>query len=438
MVDEQSLLEANVFDYGDDPKVFNENRLLIAFVVLVLVVSAAPLSKTARVRAASEIHVFPGQSIQDAINGASDGDTIVVENGIHVEGQYPIVVNRSITLTGQNVLETVIDGNGSNRGILLVKTDGVRIFNLTIQKTTESFGVSGISLYEVRFVEVSDCIVANCGDGLLLTNSSENNITRNSIVNNKNDGIYLRSASSFNIISENNVTHNPKGITIVDTNCQHNAIYHNNFVANTNQQSDVSTSTSWDNGYPSGGNYWDDHANEDLFNGVGQNLTGSDGIADASYRDTDEYPLADPVYVFHLYEWNHDDYYALISSNWTVYDFKFDPSVGSFLTFEAVGPEGTVGCCKLVLPKNVLWVEEGESWIVTVNGTAPATNPLILEDVTSTSFFLTYNHSAEVIEIAGTHVVPEYNLLIFLLLMVSSVGASFFMRRKGEGLKLSG
>jgi len=147
MVDEQLLLKADVLDYDDDPKVCYENRLLVAFVALVLLVSATPLFKIDEVRAVSEIHVSSSQSIQEAINNAADGDTIVVQNGFHVEGQYPIIVNKSITLTGQNVVETVINGNGTNRGILLVKTDSVRILNLTVQNTTSGLGVSGISNY---------------------------------------------------------------------------------------------------------------------------------------------------------------------------------------------------------------------------------------------------------------------------------------------------
>ena len=415
---------------GDDLKVFNENRLLIAFVVLVLVISAAPLSKTAGVRAVSEIHVSSSQSIQNAINGASDGDTIVVENGIHLEGQYPIMVNRSLTLTGQNTAETIIDGNGSDVGILLVRADNVRILNLTIQNTTQNDYAAGISLSNVKLAEVADCVLTNCGSGLVLMNSSEDNITRNNIVRNKSFGVSLHSGSSFNVILDNNVTQNPTGVNFYDTSCQHNAFYHNNFLGNANQQGGFGTATSWDGGYPSGGNYWDDHTNEDLFRGVGQNLTGSDGIADVSYRGLDEYPLAEPVYVFHLYDWNDNDYYALVSSNSTVYGFNFNPGLGSFLTFRVAGLEGTVGCCRMILPKDILWVGEGESWTVTVNGTAPTASPLILEDSNSTSFFFTYGHSTEVIEIAGTHAVPEYDLVVFLLFSVILAGVSFFMRRR--------
>jgi hypothetical protein len=51
----------------------------------------------------------------------------------------------------------------------------------------------------------------------------------------------------------------------------------------------------WDNGYPSGGNYWIGYVCPDKFNGPGQNITGGDGIGDAPLvidaDDIDHYPL---------------------------------------------------------------------------------------------------------------------------------------------------
>jgi hypothetical protein len=423
MDNEQSLLEACVLFVVMIKKAWKKNGFLVAFVMLVLLGLVVPLFMNMDVAAASEIHVLPGQSIQEAINNAVDGDTIIVQNGIHIEGQYPVFLNRSITLAGQSVTETVINGNGTDRGILLVKANGVRVFNLTIQNTTENFAVSGVSLVNVMFTEVSNCILTNCGSGLGLTNSSENNVTRNNIRNNKSFGVYLHSASSSNIISGNNVTGNPTGISIADTSCQHNMIYHNNFVANTNQQTGSGTSNGWDDGYPSGGNYWDDHANDDMFGGIGQNETGSDGIADTSYHDIDAYPLVEPMCVFYMYTWSQLDYYVLISSNSTVYDFQFDPNVGKFVVFKAVGFVGTVGCCRVVLPKDILWVQSAESWMVTLNETIPATSPFILEDLHNTYVFLSYDHSTQMIKIAGTCAVPEYSLLALALLLTLSVAS---------------
>jgi len=57
-------------------------------------------------------------------------------------------------------------------------------------------------------------------------------------------------------------------------------------------------SNQWDNGYPSGGNYWSDYVGVDNFRGPHQNITGSDGIGDTNYSidmdSIDHYPLMEP------------------------------------------------------------------------------------------------------------------------------------------------
>jgi PKD repeat protein len=54
----------------------------------------------------------------------------------------------------------------------------------------------------------------------------------------------------------------------------------------------------WDDGYPSGGNYWSGYAGVDLYSGPYQNQTGSDGIGDTPYvvgvNNQDHYPLTIP------------------------------------------------------------------------------------------------------------------------------------------------
>jgi len=75
-----------------------------------------------------------------------------------------------------------------------------------------------------------------------------------------------------------------------------NTVYHNNFVNNSMQvYSGIGTGNQWDNGYPSGGNYWSDYADEDNYSGPDQDQPGSDGIGDTPYRvlplGYDNYPL---------------------------------------------------------------------------------------------------------------------------------------------------
>jgi hypothetical protein len=78
-----------------------------------------------------------------------------------------------------------------------------------------------------------------------------------------------------------------------------NHIYHNSFVSNNNHTFLINTSDNrWDNGYPSGGNYWDDYNGTDYYNGPFQNETGSDDIGDMPYHmdesNQDRYPLMKP------------------------------------------------------------------------------------------------------------------------------------------------
>jgi len=51
----------------------------------------------------------------------------------------------------------------------------------------------------------------------------------------------------------------------------------------------------FDDGYPSGGNYWDDMTGIDLKNGPKQDMDGSDGIIDESHKDWDRYPMVHPL-----------------------------------------------------------------------------------------------------------------------------------------------
>jgi parallel beta-helix repeat protein len=84
------------------------------------------------------------------------------------------------------------------------------------------------------------------------------------------------------------------GVRLISSS--NNEFYHNNFVDNTLQVVSDSSTNVWDNGYPSGGNYWSDYTNVDEFGGVYQNTTGSDGIWDNPYiidtNNMDRYPLA--------------------------------------------------------------------------------------------------------------------------------------------------
>jgi hypothetical protein len=130
------------------------------------------------------------------------------------------------------------------------------------------------------------------------TSISENNITSNY----SGAGLSLYQIFGFPaMIFGNNIFENDVGISIAGTlNSGTYAIYNNNFFNNTNQVVNPSNNQgiAWDNGYPSGGNYWGDYNGTDFSHGLGQNKTGSDGIGDTPYiidaNNTDHYPLMNP------------------------------------------------------------------------------------------------------------------------------------------------
>jgi hypothetical protein len=78
-------------------------------------------------------------------------------------------------------------------------------------------------------------------------------------------------------------------------------VYHNNLINNTQNAYDECSDT-WDNGYPSGGNFWSDYTGVDEYSGPEQDIPGSDGIGDTPYiiqgyygpNEIDRYPLMNP------------------------------------------------------------------------------------------------------------------------------------------------
>ena len=63
----------------------------------------------------AEIHVFSGESIQDAIDTAPDGETIIVHDGTYIEN---LLIEKDIMLQSENGAgSTIIDGSLGNRSL---------------------------------------------------------------------------------------------------------------------------------------------------------------------------------------------------------------------------------------------------------------------------------------------------------------------------------
>ena len=190
----------------------------------------------------------------------------------------------------------------SHSQIVLANTTSSILRNLIV-----SDGWSGIRLLSSNSNILTNLTLKKCIAGIRLDNS-HNNIINNIKVFEFYDSAICLDESDENLIFDNDITLNweyASGICI--WSASKNKIYHNNFFILEGYRVDIVKSkfNYWDDGYPSGGNYWSDYTGVDLYSGPFQNETGSDGIGDTPYiidaNNIDWYPLMKP------YPWaNHD------------------------------------------------------------------------------------------------------------------------------------
>ncbi len=219
----------------------------------------------------------------------SEGHSIVGNNitantydGISLDGSsYCSISGNNITNNNNGILfdkslyNTISENTitNSNSGIWLESSANNNIFGNTIKNTT----FEGISLGDSSNCSIKGNNIANNGEGIWLDRSSYSDISGNNITNN-GEGIWLY--SSYCSISGNIVADNGKGIwlessannnifgnTIKNTTFEgillslssDNVIVHNNLINNTGQVYSYQCVNVWDDGYPSGGNYWSDY-----------------------------------------------------------------------------------------------------------------------------------------------------------------------------------
>lgn len=234
--------------------------------------------------------------------------------------------NTGISLSDSSNNNTIAENNvrGNHFGIHLFRSSNNRVAENNITNNSEGIIVSGDSLGQSINNTIIENNAINNDKGIVLLNNSSNSSVIKNIIAHNSQGISIEissgnyiignnvttsrevglriSESSNNVIAENNVAENniygySLGIRL--SLSSGNRIHHNNFINNSRQASTFnSTLNLWDDGYPSGGNYWSDYTGADLYSGPYQNMTGSDGLGDTPYiidaDNRDRYPLMKP------------------------------------------------------------------------------------------------------------------------------------------------
>jgi parallel beta-helix repeat protein len=233
---------------------------------------------------------WDGLDLYFSSNNSISGNNVTANNWLGIE-LYDSCNNNVVS--GNNVANNV---------------EGIELYDSCNNNVVSGNNVAnnewGIWLYESSNNSLSGNNVTtnngdgvNNGDGIYLCSSSDNNVVSgNNITANNGAGIYLDSCNN-NVVSGNNVANNGYGIRL--SYSSNNYVFHNSFVNNIIQVVLMDAGVNiWDDGYPSGGNYWSDYNSSDLFSGSHQNETGSDGIGDTPYiidaSNIDNYPLVQP------------------------------------------------------------------------------------------------------------------------------------------------
>jgi parallel beta-helix repeat protein len=211
-----------------------------------------------------------------------------------VGGAIPSDAGQVILANCTNVKINGLNLTNSSVGVQL----GFSSSNDIIGNNISSNNLKGIQLYKSnRNNIVNNYVFSNSiFFGIRLRLSDENNITSNLVLFSF-IGIFY-SYSDYNLMTNNTIFSNDIGIFA--RNSYNNSIYHNNLIDNLNQAIDeTNNGNKWDDGYPSGGNFWSDYNGVDLNGTPSQDVPPPDGIGDTPYiidsDSQDNYPLMDLI-----------------------------------------------------------------------------------------------------------------------------------------------
>ncbi|MEM3458785.1 MAG: NosD domain-containing protein [Candidatus Bathyarchaeia archaeon] len=329
-----------------------------------------------------------------------------------------------------------------------------------------------VALVNCTNITVQNLNLTNNGQSLLLAFTTNSTIANNSITANR-QGILLRN-SPRNIIRDNYVAINNPGLNIelvASPNCtiyrniiasstygviltmsnntrviantlMYNyyganlylnqswfcVVYHNNFIQEPGLQGPrqlvivSGSNNTFDNGYPSGGNFWSDYVGVDSqATGVGFPYYIISGEAQ------DKYPLMGQIHEYDIVV-SGNIFQVDIESNSTVSGFQYLETAKA-ISFNVEGSEGTRGFCRITVPKLVYQQLWQSNISIFINGTKVQFSNFT--DSENVYFYFFYEHSAR-----NIIVVPWY-LLLFLILLFVVVGIFEIKHRKRSDAALT-
>jgi parallel beta-helix repeat protein len=248
-------------------------------------------------------------------------DNVTISDFTIRNGWSGIYSNGYDRMTIEENIVTANIGTGVGDGIYIMNSYGDIIGNNIITGNTED----GLTLAPntTDSIVSENIIVLNGGTGVFMHDHADRNtIIDNNVSLNSEHGVYMAKVydnhvyrncirsnkvgftihgGTRNIIEDNSVVSNVEaGFRLLQDSIPtaDNEFYHNDIGNNVQVQDFTQSKNTWNNGYPSGGNYWADYVDVDEKRGPDQNRLGCDGIWDhtriiGNYSQ-DMYPLVRP------------------------------------------------------------------------------------------------------------------------------------------------
>ena len=206
-------------------------KYIVVLICMLLITTVLSVSGTVMVESTSTSTSFgntlyvggsgPGNysTIQEAIDDASDGDTVFVydDSSPYYEN---VVIDKSVNLIGENKQTTIIDGC-KNGDVVKIIANQVDINGFTVRNG--GLYDAGIFVYDSHDTSLSDCIISsNNGHGIEVDRTKHASVSNCLISSNKHFGVLIYTAdgnrqnSNNNIVSNCIISNNDEGVFIDD------------------------------------------------------------------------------------------------------------------------------------------------------------------------------------------------------------------------------